>query len=229
MIRSSRPWLTALLVFASVAGAKAAPPVDTPPFASAEIYLTPFSHLDFYWRGTREDCLARGNRIIAERVRVPIPNSFPIVVFNPLGWTRDDVVKAHLKLFGDVAPADIGELRKGIRLLDEAGNAVPFYVQECSGNISRALQLVFAAKGIPSLGCKTYYVVAGAAPSSFSPAARLQLDQDMDRRDPRRPVGSDTVENRFYWLTVDRVTGRGHAVRQSAQPGRRPRHGGVRA
>src|SRR5215831_6498870 len=36
----------------------------------AEILLAPFSLLDFFWGGTREECLARGNRIIAKAVRV---------------------------------------------------------------------------------------------------------------------------------------------------------------
>lgn len=31
---------------------------------------SPFSHLDFFWGGTREECLARGNRIIAKAVRL---------------------------------------------------------------------------------------------------------------------------------------------------------------
>jgi len=33
-----------------------------------EVYLVPFSHLDFFWGGTREECLARGNRIIAKAI-----------------------------------------------------------------------------------------------------------------------------------------------------------------
>ena len=36
--------------------------------AKREIYVIPFSHLDLFWAGTREECLARGNRIIAPYV-----------------------------------------------------------------------------------------------------------------------------------------------------------------
>lgn len=32
--------------------------------------MVPFSHLDFFWGGTREECLARGNRIIAKAIRL---------------------------------------------------------------------------------------------------------------------------------------------------------------
>src|SRR5215831_840278 len=35
-----------------------------------EVYLVPFSHLDFFWGGTREECLARGNRIIAKAIKL---------------------------------------------------------------------------------------------------------------------------------------------------------------
>lgn len=34
------------------------------------VYVVPFSHLDFYWGGTREECLARGNRIIAKAIQL---------------------------------------------------------------------------------------------------------------------------------------------------------------
>src|SRR5579875_2555618 len=35
-----------------------------------QIYLVPFSHLDYFWGGTREECLARGNRIIARAIEL---------------------------------------------------------------------------------------------------------------------------------------------------------------
>ncbi len=146
-------------------------------------------------------------RNIAERVQIPIKNSFPIVVFNPLNWTRDDVVKAHVSLYGEVSPGDIAAFRKGLRLLDESGNAVPIHVEEYSENISRALRVVFTATGVPSIGYKTYYLVAGQ-PDTFPSTARIQLDRDQDLKNPRRALGSDVVENDFYRLSVDRATGR---------------------
>lgn len=147
-------------------------------------------------------------RNIAERVRIPIAGSLPIVVFNPLGWSRDDVVRSHVALFGDPAPADIAAYKKGMRLLDEAGQPVPFYVEEYSENISRALQLVFVAKSVPSLGYRTYYLVSADQPETRPAAAQIQLDSDKDLRDPRRALGADTIENKFYRVTVDRATGR---------------------
>lgn len=147
-------------------------------------------------------------RNIAERVQVPIAGSFPIVVFNPLNWQRDDVVRTHLTLYGAVSPADIGAFKKGMRLVDESNNPIPFHVEEYSENISRALQIVFVAEGVPSLGYKTYYLAASGQMPEFPLAASVQQDTERDRKDPRRGAGADVIENAFYRVTVDRATGR---------------------
>src|ERR1035441_5396518 len=95
-----------------------------------------------------------------------------------------------------------------MHLLDEAGGDVPFEVEEYSENISRALQIVFIAKGVPSLGYRTFTLVSADRTAASSETARIQLDSDKDRRDPRRALGSDTIESGFYRVTIDRVTGR---------------------
>ncbi len=147
-------------------------------------------------------------RNIAERVQIPVAKSFPIVVFNPLGWTRTDVVQAHLTLYGEVSPADIADYKKGLRLVDETGTSIPFHVVQYSENISRALEVIFIASGVPSLGYKTYYLVAGDQAETLSPAASVQLDRDKDRNESRRAFGSDLIENDLVRVSVDRATGR---------------------
>jgi len=147
-------------------------------------------------------------RNIAERVEIPIPKSFPIVVFNPLGWERDDLVKAHVTLYGDVAPHDIDPYKKGINLVDERGKAVPFHIEQTSDNISRAVDLIFVAQGVPSLGYKTYYLVPAEQPERFPNTSELTLDREKDLKEPRRPLGVDVMENEFYRVTVDKATGR---------------------
>ncbi|MEO7143626.1 MAG: glycosyl hydrolase-related protein [Bryobacteraceae bacterium] len=166
-------------------------------------------------KGYDELAILRGGEIlrdmlrnIAERVEIPIPGSTPVVVFNPLGWERDDVVRAHVTLYGDVAPRDLGEYRQGMRLVDEHGTSVPFHVQEYSENISRAVEIVFVARNVPSLGYKTYYLRPASGPESLAPAARFTLDRDNDLKEPRRPLGSDIMENDSYRVTVDKATGR---------------------
>jgi len=144
-------------------------------------------------------------RNIAERVRIPFPRCMPVVVFNSLSWSRDDVVRAHVSLYGDASPADIDDYRKGLRLVDEHGTPVPFYIEQSSGTVSQALEIVFVARQVPSIGYKTYYLVPATEPEVFPSAAQITLDAEPGR--PKRILGSDQVENRFYRLTIDRATG----------------------
>jgi hypothetical protein len=144
-------------------------------------------------------------RNIAARVRSPFPRSMPVVVFNPLSWTRDDVVSAHVSLYGDAAPGDIEDYRKGVRLVDETGAAVPFYIQQSSGTVSRALEIFFVARSVPSMGYKAFFVVPADKPDSFPNATEIKFDSDDAR--PKRVLGADEFNNDFYRVTVDRTTG----------------------
>lgn len=145
-------------------------------------------------------------RDIAERVRHPAEKATLIVVFNPMGWRRDDVVRAHVPVYGDVAPREIADYRAAMRLTDEEGHSIPFDVESYSENMSRALNLVFTAQGVPSVGYKSYYLepVDGG---KQEPASQVVMDEEKNKS-PFRVQGSDTVENRFYRVTVDRRTGR---------------------
>jgi alpha-mannosidase len=153
------------------------------------------------------EILRNMQRNIAERVQVPIAHSVPIVVFNGLGWQRDDIVREHLTIYGDVVPSQIEEYRKGAHLVDETGKSVPFYVIQTSENISRAMDLTFVAQGVPALGYKTYYLAPTTQTESLPPTSQMALDRDQDRKDPRRPLGLDVIENQFYRLKVDKATG----------------------
>lgn len=146
-------------------------------------------------------------RNLAERVQRPLAHSTPIVVFNPLSWPRDDVVQAHVSLYGDVSPGDIADYRQGMRLVDEAGTPIPFHVAGYSGTVSRAVEIVFIARGVPSLGYKSYFLVPAEKPDSFPNACELKLD-DIDPARPKRILGTNQVANQFYRITIDRATGR---------------------
>jgi alpha-mannosidase len=147
-------------------------------------------------------------RNIAERVQQPFPRSIPIVVFNPLSWTRDDIVKTHVTLFGDIESSDIADYKKGMRLLDEKGTSIPFQVEEYTEWFSRAVDLVFIARGVPSLGYKTYYLAPADKPDVFPNACRTKLESDSDLNRSSRVMGSDVLENDYYRVSVDRATGR---------------------
>lgn len=146
-------------------------------------------------------------RNIAERVRHPATKATAIVVFNPLSWTRDDVVRAHVTVYGDVAPRDIQDYRKAMRLVDDKGNSIPFDVESYSQNMSRAMIFVFTAQQVPPFGYKTYYLEPAEAATPFT-ASQAQTDNDKDVENPFRVAGADVIENRFYRVTVDRPTGR---------------------
>jgi alpha-mannosidase len=147
-------------------------------------------------------------RNIAERVKVPIKPSFPLVVFNPMGWKRDDVVNAHVTIYGDVVPGRIADYRKGMRLVDETGKSIPFRVEQYSENMSRALKIVFVAQDVPSLGYKTFYLTPSETADTFPNTATVSLDDVNDSKEPRRPLGFDEVENDYYKVSIDRATGR---------------------
>ncbi len=147
-------------------------------------------------------------RNIAERVEHPFPISSPIVVFNPLSWKRDDVVKAHVTLYGEIAAGHIADYKKAMRLADAKGNPVPFELEQYSENISRAVEVVFIARDVPSLGYKTYYLTPAEKLDSFPAASQLKLDFDNDAKQPRRVWGAHEIENEFYKVTIDRPTGR---------------------
>jgi alpha-mannosidase len=146
-------------------------------------------------------------RNIAERVKSPFARSSPIIVFNPLSWTRDAAVRAHVSVYGDVSPGDIADYRKATRLVDETGESVPFYVEQSYGTVSRAQEIVFVARGVPSLGYKTYFMVPAEKPDTFPAACEVKLDTP-EGQSPKRMIGADRLENEFYRVAVDRATGR---------------------
>lgn len=147
-------------------------------------------------------------RNIAERVRSPFERSMPIVVFNPSGWLRDDVVKTHVTLFGEVATDDIEDYKQGMRLLDEKGASIPFEVEQYQESSSRSIDLVFVAREVPSFGYKTYFLVPAGKPDSFQNASEVKLDTDKDAKQAGSSIGSDVLENQYYRVAVDRATGR---------------------
>jgi alpha-mannosidase len=145
-------------------------------------------------------------RNIAERVQHRSTRGTAIVVFNPLSWTRDDVVTAHVSMYGDVAPGDIADYRKAMRLVDSEGTSIPFDVEGYAEVLSRGVNLVFVAPRVPSLGYKTFYLEPAPAEPTLK-AAQIIMDNDLDKANPRRVVGNNILENAFYRVTVDRATG----------------------
>lgn len=145
-------------------------------------------------------------RNIAERVRIPFARTTPIVVFNSQNWTRDDPVTAHVSIYGDVAPGDIGDYRKAMRLVDESGASVPFKILQTATMVSDGVDLTFVARGVPPLGYKTYFLAPADQPDSFPLAGAVTLD-DPNPAKLKTVYEKDQLENAFYRVNVDRATG----------------------
>jgi len=154
------------------------------------------------------DILRDMARNIAEKVNIPFKRSFPIVVINVNGWDRNDIVSAHVSIYGDVGPYQIDDFKKGLKLIDEKGTRIPFHVIQYTDVISRSYDLIFVAEKVPALGYKTYYLQSDEKTEEFSMSATITLDSDLDKRNPSRPLGMQKIENEFYTITVDRATGR---------------------
>jgi alpha-mannosidase len=143
-------------------------------------------------------------RNIAERVGSPYSKSISIVVFNPLSWMRDDIVQAHVTLFGEVETNDIDDYKRGMRLLDEKGQSIPFEIEQYTDGSSRSLDVIFTANNVPSVGYKTYYLAPTEDPEVFPKAFDMKLDTDETARQANDTIGSDIVESQFYRVSIDR-------------------------
>jgi alpha-mannosidase len=142
-----------------------------------------------YSRRWSEDLIAESWDAIAARIDTRGPGA-PIVVFNPLGWTRSDVVEVELGMCeGGVTSVD---------LTGPGGAAVPSQVTEAThyadGGLKTA-RIAFIASDVPALGYATYH----AAPDRLHGSPPAKAD----------PVGSSEVvlENGLYRLGLDPRTG----------------------
>ena len=101
-----------------------------------------------------------------------------ITVFNPLSWTRTDIVRVGLDVPRD-GP-------KGIEIRDGAGAVVPIAVEAADGR--ERVTLAFLARDVPALGYRTFRAVPTTVP----------LDEA-----GWRSVETTTIENEAYRLVVD--------------------------
>src|ERR1039458_6850059 len=82
------------------------------------------------------------------------PNKIPLVIFNPLTWTRSDVAQAQVTL-----PPDW----RGFKLRDTEGKDVAFEII-ASGGKEGSRQVLFVAEQVPSMGYRTYYMEPAGPP-----------------------------------------------------------------
>ena len=88
---------------------------------------------------------------IARQVDTRGPGDVALMVFNPLAWSRTDVVKIDLTKLGGPA-----------RVLTRSGAEVPAQIVEEDGK----QELIFLAEDVPGVGYKTYFLQKGVKPSA---------------------------------------------------------------
>ncbi|MHB1023584.1 MAG: alpha-mannosidase [Acidobacteriaceae bacterium] len=112
----------------------------------------------------------------------------PIIVWNPMAWTRTDIVSAHVELPDGIAP---------IQIVDGVGDILPSQpVNDASNKPTE--KILFLAKDVPALGYRVFYArpVTAAAKQKELAASTVKID-----------AGSHTLENAFLKLTIDPATG----------------------
>ncbi|HKM89729.1 MAG TPA: alpha-mannosidase [Candidatus Acidoferrales bacterium] len=104
-----------------------------------------------------------------------------VLVFNPLSWTRTDVVEAEAQLPSAAA---------NIRVVGPTGR--PVLAERLSKESAARIRLRFLAEDVPPLGYKVFRVVPAPKP----PVASAILK-----------AGPDSLENEFFRVQVDPKTG----------------------
>ncbi|MBN8854255.1 MAG: hypothetical protein BGO55_07655 [Sphingobacteriales bacterium 50-39] len=100
----------------------------------------------------------------------------PIVVFNPLSWTRSDPVEVTVNTEGIYDNA--------FRLVDEAGHRVEYQVISSPvGGTNAMMTISFIARDVPSIGYATYYLIPGRT----GDAEKLSIN-----------ITGNVVDTRFY-------------------------------
>ena len=133
-------------------------------------------------KAARDDSLKFIAAQINTNSKFKIQNSklLPIVVFNPLNWTRNDVVKVKV---------DFGELNFNYDLVNANGSVIKFDLDEYqAGKTTREIE--FIAKDVPSLGYKTYF---------FKPNETAHLKFGGLQPPPHLRF----IENEFYRITIN--------------------------
>jgi alpha-mannosidase len=119
---------------------------------------------------------------IAQRVKTQPPTelSRPIVVFNPLSWTRTDPVLRRV-------------LDGSFRIVDGGGQEIAYQFVPAPGSDGPGRRVIeFVAQDVPALGYKTFYVDFENTPAKKGASAS----------GPDRDAGGDIIENAFYRIEL---------------------------
>jgi alpha-mannosidase len=132
-------------------------------------------------RWTANDASMRAFHRIASEVDTSTTTGVPVMVWNPLAWTRTDLVDVKVQM-----PA---AEPNGISVVDARGAALP--VQVLSENsATSSYKLLVEAKDVPSMGYEVLHVVPGTRPFTTDLKA-----------------SGLTLENKYLRVVVNQQTG----------------------
>jgi alpha-mannosidase len=175
--------------------------------------LTDKNYADSYRKaaGLAEKLLADSGSAIVQRVprRTAGRDQLPVVVFNPLPWTRKDVVRLQVK-----RPSGW----PFFSLRDDSGHSVDCQVS--GREDSDCFEIFFVGEKIPSLGYRTYYLESSSRP----PDAETPLTGDsMENNSLRIALGpgglSSLYDKRLHWEVLQTEKFGGGEVVQFTAPG----------
>ena len=116
---------------------------------------------------------------IASRADTTVASGIPVLVFNPLSWSRNDLVQTDVTFAS--APASV-------RIYDYAGTEIPCQVLSINGNTAK---VIFEASSVPSIGYKVYRAVS-TTQGSYSTGLT---------------IGSYVIENKRFRVEISSSTG----------------------
>jgi hypothetical protein len=121
----------------------------------------------------------RGRALAAITRRIPSGEGFALAVFNPLSWSRSDIVRAIL-------PQALVDKAGKFKLIEKTSGA------EISYQIVDKTILLFQANAVPSLGYAVFTIAPDVPPSPPVLAAE---------------IGAQSIENRFFKVQIDPISG----------------------
>jgi alpha-mannosidase len=107
-------------------------------------------------RWTTEEATAKALGSISAQVKTNSASGTPVMVLNPLGWTRTDLATFDVQL---PAPA-----KAGLSVLDSQGRPLVFQILSKNA-ATHTYHLLAEVRNAPSLGYEVLHVVAGATPA----------------------------------------------------------------
>jgi len=128
--------------------------------------------------------LDRSLKTLAARVNTE-GGGVPVVLFNPLSWTRTDVTEAEAQFPSKFVP------QSGIEVRDSAGTVLPSCVSS-RDDTTHSVKIRFLARSVPAMGYAVFHLVPIAQAASASTTLK---------------AGPEGMENEFVSLKVDPKTG----------------------